>query len=459
MTRTIRNACMPINRFPPEILSSVLEHRTSDLDLVVATRVCRYWRYTLTSSPCLWTSFRFSGPNRDVNRTLTYLERSKSAPIDVRVGVGRPQDLEVLKYLAPHITRTRSLAIQGYYTEVCAASLLLRTPSPILQHLEISAYRGLVRLPDDFLGQQAPSLRSLSLDGIDTAFESHFPLPNLTEFKLSLPEGAGPFRVGALFQFLSGCPSLQKICIDSKEMPEEITLGQVISLESLVDLSYTCSSVGQILPYLRLPRLERLRVSSSFGSGQEQRLADLLPHGGHVLLAGATKMSYYSYKSSQELRLRGKGTDLSFVTSHPVADRTPVYRFFDEAYIPFGQIEDLTVGGSFTADFPINILAFKNLRVLRIVPQGVGFAEWLLPSLYPHPGTEIPCRSLQEIQYGHLESTSPLMDLVRERKRAGHPLGLVGLLTLTGHGPGQDLVEELKEHVEEVRIGKWDGTT
>ena len=372
-----------------------------------------------------------------------------------------PRGSKVLKYLAPHIARTRSLTLLGNHTEIRAASLLLCTPSPILQHLRICANNGLVHLPDDFLGRQTPSLRSLSFEGIHPAFESHSPLPNLIEFMLSLPKGTSPLRVGALFQFLSGCPSLQKICVNSQETSQDITLDQIISLESLVELEYACNPVGRILPCLRLPRLERLQVSFQFRSGQEQRLADLLPHGGHVLLAGATKMLYGSYESSQEVKFLGKGTDVSFNMLPPAIGHAPFDRFLDEMCIPFGQIEDLTVQGSTDVDFPVNVAILRNLKVLRISPSYADskFTERFLDLLYPRPETGVPCQSLQEIQYTHLGisgSLPPLIGLVTERKQVGHQLGLVRLLLPAKCKINWRLVKKLKERVGKVKLQSRD---
>ena len=456
VTREIMNMFIPINQLPPEILSNVLEHRTSDRDLVTATHVCQCWRSTLTSSPSLWTCFLFSGPNNDVDRTLTYLERSRSAPIDIRVDLKSQRGPEVFEHLAHHIARTRSLIVQGLQdTEVHAACLLLRTPSPTLQHLEVCAKSGLVRLPDDFLGRQAPSLHSITFNGVHPAFESHFPLPNLTELKLSLPEGTGSFRVDALFRFLSGCPWLRKVYIKSTEVSQDMTLDQIVSLESLEELDYTCSSVGRILPCLRLPLLERLRVTSSLG--QAQKLADLLPHGGHALLAGATEILYDSQPRSQMIGFCGRGTDVSFTVFRPTTSHAPVDWFPDDTCIPFGQIEELTVGVSVAVDFPINISTFENIRVLRIIPRNMSFVERFLGSLYPYPGAGVPCRSLQEIEYPLWGCLRPLINLTRERNRAGHQLELVCLLTDMWYGFDQDLVEELEEHVGEIRIkDSWD---
>lgn len=337
--------------------------------------------------------------------------------------------------------------------DVHAASLLLRTPSPILLHLEIWAYRGLVHLPDDFLGRHAPSLRSVSFDGVHPRFEPDFPLPSLIEFKLSLPEIAHPFCAGALFKFLSGCPHLQKIRINSKVPSQDIPLDTIIPLESLVELDYTYSPVSQVLPCLRLPHLKRLRAS--FSLGQAQNVVDILPHGSHAFLAGATKILYHSYEFSQEIRLYGRGTDVSFTVFRPETNHATADWFPDAACI-FGQIEELIVEGSIAVGFPINIAAFENLRALQITPWNVEYTEEFLRLFWPDPRAGVPCPSLQEIRYPCWGPLEPLMGVVRERKRGGHQLGLVRLLDTWG-GTDQDLAGELEEHVGKVRVEKWYG--
>ena len=457
-TRAIRNTYIPVNGLPPEILSGVLEYRTGERDLVAATHVCQYWRSTLTSSPPLWDCFRLQSYH-DVDRTVTYLERSKSALIDVSMDMDSPENLKALQYFAPHIARTRSFIIGGLRADVLAASLLFCNPTPSLQHLEMSAYGGLVRLPDNFLGQQAPSLRSVSFSGIYPALEPIFPLPDLAEFSLYLQGDAGPFHMSALFRCFSCCPRLQKIYISASNVILQGGLDEVISLESLEELDYACDRAGQILPFLRLPRLKQLRVSPSSESGQLQKAVDLLPHGGCVLLVGTTNMLYYSDQLSLRVDLSGGGVNVSLSTLRTTADPLPVDWFSDETCTPFGQIEDLKVEGwSVTMDFPINVFAFENLGVLRVAPCDSQFTEEFLRLLHPDPGAGIPCQSLREIEYTTWGPSQeplirPLINLVRERKRAGHQLRLLRLSI--AQGSHQDLVEELREHVGEVQVKVW----
>jgi hypothetical protein len=454
--RVIRNTPVPVNRLPPEILSKVFEYRTSEQDLVAATHVCRHWRFILISNPSLWSCFRLES-SHDLGRTPTCLERSKSVPIDVNVNIDILRDPEVLAHFAPHIARTRSLIIHGSHG-VHAASLHFCNPAPSLQHLEISSQKGISHLPGNFLGHQTPSLRSVTFRGVFPAFETFSPLPCLTEFYLYLSGGTDPLPMSALFRFLSDSPLLQKICITTpRRTTQDISLDQIISLDSLVALDYSQSSGSQVLPWLRLPRLKQLRVTCSLLWGQIQQLADILPYDGRALLAGATKMRYYSSRHLLWVDLfadDGLNVSLGAICITQNADQPSVDWFYDQTCIPFGQIEDLKVdGGSADAKFLANFFAFENLRVLRIALSNTRFIEGFLRLLHPVPGAGVPCRSLQEIAcQGPLGPPLRLLiSLAKERRQAGHQLGLVSLTNV--RGVEQHSVEELREHVGEVRIG------
>jgi len=338
-----------------------------------------------------------------------------------------------------------------------ATSLLFCNPAPSLQRLEIHDWnKDIACLPDNFPGQQAPSLRFITFSGICPAFESPFPLPNLAEFNLHLSGSTGLFRIDALFRFLSDSPLLQKIHIRIPgKTVQDIPLDRVISLESLVELKFAYNSDDRVLPHLKLPRLKQLEVCSSLRPGQVQKLADTLPYDGHALLAGATKMSYYSKGHLLRLNLSGNGVGVSFVAFCAKDGHPSVDWFSDQTCIPFGQIEDLKVEIHPTATgFPISAFAFENLSVLRLAPMNVQLIEGFLCLLHPDLAAGVPCRSLRVIECtwrGPPEPLlTPLMRLVRERKRARHQLGLVRLSIAKEFD--QSLVKELKRHVGEVRV-------
>ena len=77
--------------------------------------------------------------------------------------------------------------------------------------------------------------------------------------------------------------------------------------------------------------------------------------------------------------------------------------------------------------------------------------------MYPDQGARVPCPFLQEIRFHCWEPLGLVIDLAKERKRAGHQLALVWVLTDTWHSPHPHLVEELKEHVGEVLVKRWSG--
>ena len=449
--RAVRNTYIPINRLPPEILSRVLEHRDSEQDLIDATHVCQHWRSTLTSSPSLWTNLQFRSA-ADVDQTRTYLERSKSVIIDIMISVYSSQDPEVLEYFAPHISRTRSFVVHGTND---IFSFLLRNPAPSLERLDMCASGRPVRGVQNFLGQQAPSLRSIIFDAVFPVLGSPFPLPNLTYFYLNLPSDAGLLRSSSLLRFLSCCPRLQEIIVNTwNEILQDATSDQVILLESLVKCDYSCrNSAGKVLPYLKLPRLDRLKTFTFLGEGQDHIMADILPRGGQGLLARVTDMSYTFNGFSQGIFLSGKGTSVSITAQCDETNHVRVDWFSNETRIPFGRIEELDVEGNYPAA-GFSLEPFKGLTMLRATFRNVGFIDEILQLLLPDGSARVPCPSLRGIQCTSWGNPGPLtrslINAVKERGRAGQRLELVHILATDNLS--QDLEQEMREHVGELRF-------
>jgi hypothetical protein len=416
---------IPVNRLPPEILSKILQHRGCGQDLIMATHVCRYWRSVLISDQSLWTSYQFSSTH-DVDRTLAYLKRCEAMTIDIKINLKDLQNLDVLQHLVPHIARTKSFIIEGSSDVFTASSILLCERVPSLEYLSmrvnehtVYTLKHSVRALNNFLGQQAPSLRSVVFDSICPLLGSPFQLPSLTDLDLNLPDNAGPIRMSSLFRLLSNCPRLQKACIAIHcKILQDVTLDQVVSLDSLVKLVYTCHTSGRFTPFLKLPRLKSLHIA--LDAGKVDHLADILPHSSHTLLSEATSMWLLNAEHSQRVGLSGNGVNISFTMSRGGTGVTSA-GFYDGAYIPFEQIEDLEFGGcDISADFPLN--RFKELSRFRVNPCNKRIAEEVLWLLRPRHGG-IPCPSLREITYTLSQSTEsymiPLINLAIEREQAG----------------------------------------
>ena len=111
------------------------------------------------------------------------------------------------------------------------------------------ALQGSVRALEIFLGQQAPSLRSAVFDDICPALQSPFQPPNLTELDLRLFGDMNPLPISWVPRLCSSCHRLRKtrptVCC---RILQDIPLGQVVSLHSLVELEYNCDTVRRFLP-------------------------------------------------------------------------------------------------------------------------------------------------------------------------------------------------------------------
>ena len=455
MIRAIRNTHAPVNKLSPEVLSSVFHHRDCGQDLVAATHVCQYWRSTLTSNPRLWTFLQLRS-DRDIDRTLMYLKKSKSVTIDIRIALNNLSSLKVLEHFALHISRTRSLVIEGSTDVYTASSLLLCNPVPSLEHLEIksSAIGGSVWAPDKFLGRQAPSLRSVVFIGICPILESPFLLPSLTKLDLRLLGNMAPLRMSSLFHLYSSCPRLQEIYTKiSCGIIEDVASEQVVSMDSVVKLDFHCDTASRTLPSLKLPRLKSLSVSFPWQPGKVGMLADLLPQNGHALLSGITTVLYQHRGTSlpQTVELSGKEFNAQFTLFYKSAGMPlPTWFLADRTYIPFDQIENLVFMGCYiSTDHLINL--FKNVKILQVVPSdGSLLPEIVFRSLRPDQETGIPCPSLRGI---HLlspvgQGMESLVSLAKKRKIAEHQLEVVYVLG----DLDSDVEEELREHVGELQV-------
>ena len=424
-----KNSLRPVNGLPPEILSGVLEYRSSGKDLVVATHVCKYWRFSLISSPTLWTCLQVY---KGISRTLTYLERAKSVvPLDIEMDLQLAQSDALFRPITPHVGRVRSLTIYG--TVDCVQAVLSRmfcNPAPYLQHLEIKGRRGedhgpggVISLPDKFLDQHTPALRSIDLKNIFLTFGPHFPLHNITRFKFDLSRHAGPLRISTLFRVLSSSPQLRGVFIKHTHLRiiEDVVPRSVVSLESLEELRYRGDSAAQILPWMRLPSLRKLYVVS-----RAPTLADLLPFENHLLLSKTTGMVYSCSKQNSRMAvLRGSGITIKIVGE----DANPIDGFSDMPPVSFGRIEHLAFSHflrnpfSYTVELPI--AAFENLEVLQFNGCAVYFVDLISRALCPRGGEGIPCCSLREIRCDSQRVLESLVWFVKKRELVGNRVQLV----------------------------------
>jgi len=422
----------PINRLPPEILTNILEFREQDRDLVAATHVCHYWRSALISAPCLWTGVQCY----DVDRTSTYLERSKSAPIDILAAKTRsvlPSD-SALELVVPHLGRVRLMRIVPFSSgETLLAIFSFRSPAPLLQHLEISGFpRGHIsQLPRDFLGCHTPSLRTLIWD--DLSLLPAFP-PRLNPTYPPL-DGADypPTPLCAVLGLLSSAPRLQHLSIsilDGSEATDstpvhDIHLGSLRRLRSVSGVA-----LSRIIPHFKAPQLKELSVILPSGVGVPT-IADLLPSDSYPLITEATTVDFYAGPGDSGIKLRGNGIKVTVNTFSPHVEATNNF-FSNMSSFSFARVTNLMLR-MMARPLATRIGEFTNLESLDLIRCEEDADVFSALSASPQSGFRILCPRLVRMKISFYNPDAHAVDsfrqMVRSRKEAGNPLVNVNLIS------------------------------
>ena len=167
------------------MIPKFLHHKRSRRSLIRWSQVCRYWRDTFVNTPALWTNFCC----KDFARTRAFIERSKSAPVHVRLSSEFcPQSFSAL---IPHAKRFESLKMDILASELFSQWVpSLKKPAPLLEQLNIAVEDTLFTddsieapLPLLFKGK-LPRLTRLTLEYV-SPHPAWFNISNLTTFHLT----------------------------------------------------------------------------------------------------------------------------------------------------------------------------------------------------------------------------------------------------------------------------------
>ena len=429
MIRSARNRTAMANRLPPEVMAKVLSFRPDNRDLISATHVCERWRSTLLSTPLLWTDVEFGDPDR----TATYLERSKGAPLHVSIG-GSALDSSTTDM--SWIDRMSSLSINGDQGQIESVVGRLCLPAPFLQSLTFSASLRTpewmpvghpIRIPPGFLGHQMPSLRALAFISVSPPPIISLPLQHLTNLRWT----DSSVVVGELLALLASAPLLEAITLDFRvvPMPVDVPLGVITlsKLRKLVWVNYR--GLLSLMHFLIAPKLDDLKIHLNYDPTSGDPSSILPPRRGHFpslfkptgltyTCRGPTRTWQFTYASGQLIIHETPG----FCTREPPADRwlspgTP---------ISFGSTKELVVDGLDGYPLPGNIpiKRFESLESLKLV----GEVDRLLDVLQPSGNTArgaLPVPFLSHLELhptlpGHDFPFEALMEILRERKEAGH---------------------------------------
>lgn len=247
LVRSVRNSSAPINRLPPEVLSLVPDYHGgphADRDLIALTHVCRYWRDTFTSRPSLWTQLTFT----DIDKTNTYIERSKTSPLELCLSGGTvindPFDL-----VTQNVSRLKSLTTQGKWEEIFHRIFLCDTL--LLEKLDVYSTNPDHVLDGALLKRDLSSVRELRLCGII----AHVPWNNLENLQVITLKICSPkYTVTQLLDLFESAPRLCTVeLVSSIKSPSNAPPERIVPLHHLKALTIHTAQPSILLGHLRIP--------------------------------------------------------------------------------------------------------------------------------------------------------------------------------------------------------------
>jgi len=465
LVRSMKNHFAPISKIPLDVFSLIPKYLGDDGDdknLIAMTHVCHGWRELLTTCPSLWGRLWCES----IDRTRVYIERSKSAPLDISLydWVDTDNLEEAFLLVVPHISRIKSLYIDVAGDLLQNLTPHLSCPAPLLSKLTIVNND----VPTDafdtiFLNGDLKSLCSLSLSGATT----HLPwrnLSKLTTFSLECAQ-VGETSITQLLDFFEDAHHLRDITLSHSIPPSsDASPGRVLSLPHLEKLTVELDLVNSILlNHLSIPAGASLTLTSGF-TGDKSPVPDFLPKTLENLgnIFPISSINLFLANPWKSLRLSGPNGGLYMYGCWKVRDDRAAFTL-DRRILRSLSRFDLSgtqrlavarykppATGTVDKSTPYHILSrMKDLRTLTLTQcNNKSFILALNPGR--NASKRVLCPKLEElvlyIEVLDLSNIKELMGMAKERASAGMKLSSITVVGLGELILGKE-VFGLREHV------------
>jgi len=321
--------------------------------------VCQTWREIFTSRPTLWTDLDCT----DIDKTLVYINRSRSSPINVCLGsydALSPYDpfLQVI----PHIIgRLKSLAIYGAADNVQEITMQLSPPAPLLESLTIdldsdcSPQRG-PAIPATLFNGDLSSLRELCLRRIRTELPWRN-MVNLTSFTLAYTS-SGDSSVGHLLDFFTSAPRLRTIQLRFATPTFGTQRGRLVSLPNLKKIHiFGGGPPSLLLDHLLIPAGAKLTTEvDSRGSLHLPKSLDFIQEFSRF------RIHLYVRDFYPSIRFSGPNCDITLVSATPPATPTTCRVLDSLAKFDPLNVERLRLAGG-------DLMQQDGCDLYRVLPQ------------------------------------------------------------------------------------------
>ena len=442
--------------------------------------MCQRWRGVLTACSSLWTHLEC----KHVEKTRTYIERSKSSPLEITLyefGASDDYLKDAFLLVIPHISRIMSVRIVGGEDLLQHFTKHFSCPVPLLRHLDLQfTFNPPPVLNNVLFDRNVPSLRTLTMGGVIP----HLPwdnLPQLTTFTMSRLVSTEVLSVTRLLDVFSNAPLLSKIELRAIPKSSDAPPRRLVSLPCLESLTILTGEthISTLLNHLSIPAGAFLHLELDF-NGVESPLPKFLPKNLETLRNIDHITSAYLYFEltvvivkldgpSGGLNMRGDRADWIGPTTTMVSERNTLSSldYFDTSKIQ--RLAFTTYGFPMhdeideSLHYVLNIMG--DLRTLflnqcNILP--------FIPALDPdrNPKKSVPCPKLEELVL-YIEDEerfyiTELMNMAKGRASKGSKFRSITVIGLEGVVSEGDVfkLRECVEHVEcryEEHEPRWDG--
>ncbi|EIW73847.1 hypothetical protein CONPUDRAFT_160644 [Coniophora puteana RWD-64-598 SS2] len=330
------NSFSLVCRLLPELLAEIFAHLRDSSngrkrDIMTVTHICRHWREVALAFPHLWATIIYDEDHPSTELFWLMYERAKEATLavayhldldDKKLGLfqhvlGQVYRIQELSLALPPI---RKILVGGQLHSVLN---LLVSESPSIRHICLFSHQGVLDA-DPFpipskLFDCPPGLRSLSLSGCSTAWDSPI-FRGLTNLHLDSMSIFAP-TAEELWDILRGTPALESLSLShvSENMENvapppswDISAATVIHLPNIHHITiheFSFAAYAQVFSRLSIPNHAHINVFVTVSDFGLQQIAAL------PLLAPA----FFSYQRS----LTGGGSE-SIITNLEISLDSPL---------------------------------------------------------------------------------------------------------------------------------------